>query len=122
MAVDGKTLWRAVDENGKKVGLLGALVHKQAVVIGQRQVDGKTNEITEFKPLLEPLDLKGKVVTADAMHTERDHARFLVEEKGADHLFIAKGNQSALQEALKAPDQGPFPPSGDPGGEGTRLD
>jgi predicted transposase YbfD/YdcC len=85
-------------------------------------VDGKTNAITEFKPLLDPLDRQGKVVTADAMHTQRDHARFLVEEKGADYLFIAKGNQSALQEALKALGQGSFSPSGDPGGEGTRPD
>jgi hypothetical protein len=122
VAVDGKAVRGAVGKDGKQVHLLGALVHKQAVVIGQRQVDGKHNEITEFKPLLEPLDLKGKVVTADAMHTQCDHARFLVEEKGADYLFIAKGNQPTLEEALKALDQGSFSPSSDPDREGTRPD
>jgi len=122
VAVDGKAVRGAVGKDGKQVHLLGALVHKQGVVIGQRQVDGKTNEITEFKPLLEPLDLAGQVVTADAMHTQKDHARFLVEEKGADYLFIAKGNQPGLEEALQALDQGSFSPSGDPGGEGPRPD
>jgi len=56
------------------------------------------------------------------MHTQKDHARFLVEEKGADYLFIAKGNQPGLEEALQALDQGSFSPSGDPGGEGPRPD
>jgi predicted transposase YbfD/YdcC len=44
------------------------------MVIGQRQVDKKSNEITAFKPLLKPLNLEGKIVTADAMHTQVEHA------------------------------------------------
>jgi len=120
VAVDGKTLRGAVDEKGKQVHLLGVLVHKSGVVVGQRQVDGKHNEITEFKPLLEPLDLAGKVVTADAMHTQREHARHLVEDKHADYLFTVKGNQGSLQEALEALDDSLFSPSGDPGREGPR--
>ncbi|EQD32373.1 transposase tnpA [mine drainage metagenome] len=97
------------------------MVHQQGVVIGQRAVDGRHNEITAFKPMLEPMDLKGQVVTADAMHTQKEHARFLVEDKHADYLFIAKGNQSALEEALKALDDRSFSPSPDPGGEGPRA-
>ena len=122
VAVDGKALRGAVDENGKQVHLLGVLVHKSQVVIGQRQVDGKHNEITEIKPLLEPLDLAGKVVTADAMHAQREHARHLVEDKRADYLFTVKGNQGSLQEALEALDDSLFSPSGDPGREGPRPD
>ena len=89
-------------------------------MIGQRQVDGKHNEITEFKPLLEPLDLRGQLVTADAMHTQKEHARFLVEAKEADYLFIAKGNQGTLEADLQALSAAAFSPSGDPGGEGPR--
>jgi hypothetical protein len=44
-------------------------------------VDGKTNEITRFAPLLEPLDLAGAVVTAFAIHAQREHAEFLVTER-----------------------------------------
>ena len=110
VAVDGKALRGAVDENGKQVHLLGVLVHKSGVLIGQRQVDGKDNEITEFKPLLEPLDLAGKVVTADAMHTQREHARHLVEDKCADCLFTVTGNQGSLQETLEALDDSLFSP------------
>jgi hypothetical protein len=46
-------------------------------------VDGKTNEITAFAPLLEPLNLAGCVIAPDAMHTQREHARFLISEKKA---------------------------------------
>ena len=47
--------------------LVSALVHHEKMVISQQQVDKKSNEINAFKPLLEPLDLTGKIVTADAM-------------------------------------------------------
>jgi predicted transposase YbfD/YdcC len=52
-------------------------------VLGQAAVDGKTNEITQFAPLLEPLDLAGCVITADALHTQREHAQFLIADKAA---------------------------------------
>jgi predicted transposase YbfD/YdcC len=50
---------------------------------------------------LEPLDLKGKVVTGDAMHTQTSLARFLVEKKKADYLFTVKDNQSTLKEDIE---------------------
>lgn len=100
VAVDGRTVRGAVGENAQQLHLQGVLVHKQGVVIGQLQVDGKHNEIAEFKPQLEPVDLEGKLVTADAMHTQRELARYPVEGKHADQLFVTKGNQSALAEAL----------------------
>ena len=111
VAVDGKSLRGALGQNGRPLHLLSALVHKEGVVIGQRLVEPTHNEITQFKPLLAPLDLTGKVVTADAMHTQREHARFLVEEKHADYLFTVKGNQPTLLADLKALDQDAFPPS-----------
>jgi len=64
--------------------LFAAMTHHERVVIAQEEVDHKTNEIKAFRPLLAGLDLAGCTVTADAMHAQRDHATFLVEEKHAD--------------------------------------
>lgn len=60
----------------------------------------KSNDIPSAILLLEQLDLKGKVVTADALHTQHDLARFLVQEKKADYCFTVKDNQSDLKEAI----------------------
>jgi hypothetical protein len=102
VAVDGKTLRGAVQADGRAVHLFAAMVHREGAVLAQRDVGHKDNEITEFRPLLEPLDLVGKVVTADAMHTQRDHAGFLTKEKGADYLFTVKANQPSLLDAAQA--------------------
>ena len=58
--------------------LLAVMDHTSRGVLGQAGVDGKTNEITQFRPLLERLDLTSTVVTADALHTQREHADWLV--------------------------------------------
>ncbi len=71
----GRSLREARYAEGKRVHLLSALVHKEDVVIGQRHVDGKHNGITKFTPLLDHINLEGKVVTADAMHALTEHAR-----------------------------------------------
>ena len=76
--------------------------HATAAVLGQTEVDGKTNEITRFRPLLERLDLAGQVVTADALHTQREHAEWLVTHKHAADLLVVKHNQPALQRQLTA--------------------
>jgi len=54
-----------------------------------------------FAPLLEPLDLAGCVVTADAMHTQREHAEFHGGRKNADYIMIVKKNQPSLHAQLK---------------------
>ncbi len=100
LAVDGKSLRGAVLDDGRLLHLLSVVTHTERVVIGQEEVDHKTNEIRHFRPLLEHLDIAGNLVTADALHTQRDHARFLVEEKSADFLFYADGNQPKLYEAI----------------------
>ncbi len=72
VAVDGKTLRGARKDDGTQVHLLSAMTHDTKTVIGQRDVDtDKTNEIRVFRPLLARLDIAGKVVTADPMHTQR---------------------------------------------------
>ena len=87
IAVDGKSLRGAVQDDGRCIHLLSALTHDERVVIAQREVDHKVNEIKLFRPLLENLDIAGSLVTADAMHTQREHAAFLVQEKSADYLL-----------------------------------
>ena len=100
IGLDGKTLRGAHRTDGTQVHLLSAFIHQEGVTIAQREVPAKTNEIPEAKPLLAPLDLQGKVVTADALHTHENLARFLVEDKQADYCFTVKDNQSSLKEAI----------------------
>lgn len=56
------------------------VTHRTVAVMAQRGVDGKKNEISESEPLLANMDLAGKVVAADAMHTQRETARHLVKD------------------------------------------
>jgi predicted transposase YbfD/YdcC len=100
-SVDGKTL-RGSGPAGTQVHLLAVLDQHTGTVLGQVDVDGKTNEISRFQPLLAPLELTGVVVTADALHTQREHARWLVEDKQAGYLFTVKKNQPRLYRQLKA--------------------
>ncbi len=102
IAVDGKTLKGAKDSSGKPVQLLTAFLCHPGVVISQRKIDSKTNEIKEIKPLLEPLKIAGSIVTADAMHTQTDTARFIVEEKRANYILTVKDNQRELNKEIKA--------------------
>jgi hypothetical protein len=111
IAVDGKTLRGAMQDDGRAVHLFAAMVHDDGAVVAQREVDHKTNEITELRPLLDGLDLEGAVVTADALHAQRDHARFLVEDKGADYVFTVKGNQPSLLDGLEGLYYESFPPA-----------
>jgi predicted transposase YbfD/YdcC len=98
LAVDGKRL-RGSARDGHQVHLLAALDHHDGAVLAQRQVDGAPGEVPAFQPLLAGLDLAGVVVTADALHTQRDHASFLV-GRGADYLLVVKANQPTLHAQL----------------------
>lgn len=104
IAVDGKTLKGAKDSSGKQVQLLTAFLCNPGVVISQRKIDSKTNEIPEIKPLLAPLKIAGSIITADAMHTQTDTAKFIVEEKRANYVFTVKDNQKTLNDEIKALD------------------
>jgi predicted transposase YbfD/YdcC len=75
------------------VHLVAAVDHTTGVVHGQVAVDAKSNEIIAFVPLLYQLDLTGVVVTADAMHTQDAHARYL-HRRGAHYVLIAKQNRA----------------------------
>jgi len=110
VAVDGKVLRGARQPDGHQIKLFAAIVHGQGTVIAQREVPSHTNEITQFQPLLDQVDLAGRVVTADALHTQADHARWLVTERHADYVFCVKGNQAALEAAIDHLPQAAFSP------------
>jgi hypothetical protein len=110
LAVDGKTLRGGYDANKPAPHLLSAILHQEAVVLGQLAVNDKTNEIPKLPELLAPLPLAGAVITADALHTQQQTARFVVEQKKADYLFIAKDNQPTLRQDIAALDLQALPP------------
>jgi hypothetical protein len=100
IGIDGKTLRGARRDDGTKVHLLSAFIHQQGITLAQKEVSAKSNEIPAAIPLLEQLDLKNKIITADALHTQKDLARFIVREKQADYCFTVKDNQSNLKEDI----------------------
>jgi predicted transposase YbfD/YdcC len=108
IALDGKAVRGSLREDGRALHLFSAMVHGAGIVIGQEEVDQKSNEITALRPLLEPIDITGAVVTADAMHCQRDHARYIVEDKKGDYLLQLKDNQPTLLAAIKAIDPSCF--------------
>jgi hypothetical protein len=101
LAVDGKTLRGTATPEGQPLHLLAALNHDTRATLAQAPVPDKTNEIPALPQLLAPLPLDDVVVTADALHTQRDTARFLVTEKAADYLLVVKDNQLGLHQTLQ---------------------
>ncbi|WP_274379078.1 ISAs1 family transposase [Amycolatopsis mediterranei] len=100
IAVDGKSLRGTFARTGGAgVHLLAAITHNTATVLGQRQVPVGSSEITWFQPLLDTIDLTGRVVTADALHTTVEHARYL-HQRGAYYVFTVKENQHRLHGLL----------------------
>ncbi len=101
LALDGKTLRGSAEGGEGARHLLSAIVHGQGTVVAQVAVGAKTNEITKVEPLLEDLDIEGTVVTADALLTQREIARHVVEDKHADYVFVVKDNQPTLRKDIK---------------------
>jgi predicted transposase YbfD/YdcC len=100
IAVDGKTLRGSATGTGPGRHLLAALDHDCGVVLGQVDVEVKTNEIPMLPVLPGKISLKGAVVTADALHAQREHARYLVDQRGAHYILTVKGNQPKLRAQL----------------------
>jgi len=100
IAIDGKTL-RGTIPVGETQGLhlLAAYLPNEGLVLMQVEVDGKENEIVAAPRLLEVLDLRGKVVIGDAMHTQRQLSIEIV-VAGGDYLWIAKDNQAQLKQDI----------------------
>jgi predicted transposase YbfD/YdcC len=106
-AADGKTVRGAVRPDGSQVHLLSVFDVASGCVRAQREIDAKTNEIPELAPAIAHLDLIGTVLTLDALHTQAETARHLVEGKHAHYLMIVKGNQPGLLAGVAAALAGP---------------
>jgi hypothetical protein len=117
-ALDGKTVrgarTRGTDGTVSAPHLVSVIEQASGVVLGQVQVDAKGSEIAAFTTLLDQFDLREVLVSADALHTHRGHARYL-HERGGHYLMTVKANQSTLLRRLRAAlgtDRGRRPPAG----------
>jgi predicted transposase YbfD/YdcC len=97
VAVDGKTARRSFDRQGgrRPLHMVSAWGVEQRLVLGQRRVDGASNEIEALPELLALLALDGRIVTADAMHCQKATAQTIL-DRGGDYVLALKGNQAAL--------------------------
>jgi hypothetical protein len=103
VAIDGKTVRGSGSSAQHARHLLAAIDHRSGVVLGQIDVEAKTNEITRFSCLCEGIGtLTDAVVTADALHTQRHHADYLVLERGSHYLLTVTANQPGLRTQLTA--------------------
>jgi predicted transposase YbfD/YdcC len=103
LPVDGKTLRRSHDRQ-KGLGalhLVSVWASEYGLSLGQMACDEKSNEITAIPELLKLVDLKGAIVTIDAMGTQKAIAEQIVEGK-ADYVLALKGNHETLQQAVIA--------------------
>jgi len=101
VAIDGKTICSTKRSAHKKtLHILTAMATGNGVTLGQLCVDEKTNEIPCILELLEILDIRGKIVTADAMHAQKKTVEVIIEKEG-DYCIGLKGNQETFHEDIK---------------------
>src|SRR5262249_42060656 len=101
LAVDGKTLRRSHDRK-KELGALHSVsvwASELGLSLGQVACAEKSNEITAIPELLRFVDIKGTIITIDAMGTQKAIAEEIVERK-ADFVLALKGNQESLHQAV----------------------
>lgn len=111
VALDGKTLRGSAKHGVPAAHLLSAFSHRLGVTLGQLPVDDKTNEIPVAPELISHLVVAGRVLTMDALLTQRDIAQPIV-EGGGDYVMVAKDNQPRLHQDIAtlfaAPPPGPM--------------
>lgn len=102
IALDGKTVRRSYDKGDGKcaIHLLNVWAVNRGLCLAQMNVGEKTNEITVVPQVLEHLDIRGAIVTVDALNTQKEIAAKVI-EKGGDYLMPVKGNHPTMEEHLK---------------------
>ena len=102
VAIDGKSLRRSFDRATGKgaIHMVSAWASVNRLVLGQEKVDEKSNEITAIPALLQLLELKGCIVTIDAMGCQKAIARTIVEQE-ADYVLTLKANHGRLYEEVE---------------------
>ena len=100
IAVDGKSIRSTIPEGKKTAALqiLTAYFTESGVVLGQKYITDKdkTNEIPVFQEMLLYVDIKGKTITADAMHCQKDTCE-MIRARGGNYVFGLKGNHKLLK-------------------------
>jgi predicted transposase YbfD/YdcC len=99
LAIDGKTQCGNGNKNQKANHIVSA-VDENGFCLGQKRVDEKTNEITAIPELLDSLNVKGHIITTDAMGTQIEIVKE-IRKKKADYVLALKGNQGNLYEDVK---------------------
>lgn len=102
VAIDGKTLRRSYDREDRTstIHMVSAYAAANKVVLGQLKTAAKSNEITAIPQLLTLLDIKGCLISIDAMGCQTEIAKTIVEQQG-DYLLAVKGNQPTLFDAVR---------------------
>lgn len=114
LSIDGKVLRGTLDEAQNGTYLLAAYLPSEGIVLMEVALEGKGCEIPGAVKLLNMVDLRGKVVMGDAMHTQRALS-ILIIETGGDYIWFAKGNQSQMEEDIRLwfePEPDPIPGMG----------
>lgn len=103
IAIDGKAIKSARDKvnNGNVPYILSGFLCDIGLSIGQMKVDDKSNEITAIPDLLDLIDVKGKIITIDAIGTQEEIANKIVYEKKAAYILKVKDNQKDLKDDIK---------------------
>jgi predicted transposase YbfD/YdcC len=103
IAIDGKTVRGSKDSfhHTSPVHLVHAWSVENNICLGQRKTETKSNEITAIPELLDLLDIKGSIITIDAMGTQTAIAAKII-AKEADYILAVKDNQKALREEVEA--------------------
>ena len=100
VSIDGKTICGSRDTKARAVHMVSAWANANQLVLGQVRTNEKSNEITAIPTLIEMLELKGCVVTIDAMGCQKEIAERIIEAE-ADYVFGLKGNQGTLHEDVR---------------------
>jgi len=111
VAIDGKVLRGTLDDQQQGTYLLAAYLPSQGIVLMQVAVESRGGEIPAAPKLLRSIDLRGKVVMGDALHTQRQITLQIV-EAGGEYIWLAKGNQFQMEEDIRLwfePDVQPIP-------------
>jgi len=97
IAIDGKSSRRSHDGDEKMLHMISAFATEARIVLGQEKVSEKSNEITAIPKLLDLFNVKGHIVTIDAMGCQYAIANKIVKKEG-NYIFSLKGNQGDLSE------------------------
>ena len=117
VVLDGKAL-----RGSQGTQLVGAINAQNGRTLGVETVADKSNEIPAGRTLLDRLDLHGTIALMDALHTQVETARTIVQEGGGDYVLIVKANQSGLLAQAQHFLPEVFSPSISDGGGGSRAD